>query len=179
MMATSTLVSLDEYLHTNYDPDRDWIDGELKERNMGDGPHSNVQVFFIKFFGVREREWGIRVSAELRTQVSESHFRVPDVLLHRRTDPFEDIVRTPPLLCIEVLSPGDSMIEMEEKIEDYLAMGVEAVWVVNPRRQTAFIVDRGALIPVNELTVPGTEIRIAVSEVFAELNALQGRSGGR
>jgi Uma2 family endonuclease len=175
-MGTSTMVPLEEYLRTNYEPDRDWIDGELKERNMGDGPHSVVQTFFIKFFGNREEKWGIRVTQELRTQVSASHYRIPDVLLMRSDDPFEVIVRTPPLLCIEVLSPSDSMIEMEEKIEDYLAMGVEAVWVVNPRRQTAFVVDRGALLPVEELTVPGTEIRVAVADVFAELNALQARS---
>ena len=48
MAATSAvLVPLEEYLHTTYRPDRDWIDGEAKERNMGEGPHAMVQGFFI------------------------------------------------------------------------------------------------------------------------------------
>ena len=44
-MATSTppFVPLEEYLRTSYRPDRDWIDGETKERNMGEQPHASVQ----------------------------------------------------------------------------------------------------------------------------------------
>ncbi len=41
-MTTATLVPLEEYLHTSYHPDRDWVEGELKEWNMGDGPHSTA-----------------------------------------------------------------------------------------------------------------------------------------
>jgi len=176
-MTTSTLVPLEEYLHTSYEPDCEWVDGELRERSVGEGSHGNIQTFFIKYFGSRERELGIRVTQEVRTQVSAKNYRIPDVMLVRSNDPFEEIVRTAPLLCIEVLSPDDRMAEMHDKIDDYLAMGVTAIWIVNPRRRKAFVVDRGALIPVDELTVPGTDIRVAVSEVFAELNALQGRSG--
>jgi len=175
-MATSTMVPLEEYLHTDYDPDCEWVDGELKERSVGEGSHGNIQTFFIEYFLLRKRQWGIRVTQEVRTQVSARNYRVPDVMVMRSSDPFEEIVRTPPLLCIEVLSPSDGMSEMQDKIDDYQAMGVQAVWVVNPRRRKAFVVERGALIPVDELTVPGTEIRVAVAEVFAELNALQARS---
>ena len=176
-MATSTMVALSEYLKTSYSPDCEWVDGEVRERNMGEGSHSFVQTFFIKYFGRREQEWGIRVMTELRTQVSANHFRVPDVLLMRSSDPFEEIVRTPPLLCIEVLSPEDRMTEMQDKIDDYLAMGVEAIWVVDPTRRKAFAVEEGALKPVAELTVPGTPIRVAVPEVFVELDRLGGRRG--
>ena len=52
-------------------------------------------------------------------------------------------------------------------------VGVQAVWVVNPRCRRTSMVDHGALIPVDEWRVPGTEIRIAV----AELNALQAQNG--
>jgi Uma2 family endonuclease len=119
------------------------------------------------------------VTQELRTQVSPSHFRVPDVLVMRSDAPFEEIVKTPPLLCVEVLSPDDRMVDMQDKIDDYLAMGVAAIWVVNPRSRKAFVVDRGALIPVSELTVAGTEISVSVDQVFAQLNELEGESGRR
>lgn len=78
------------------------MDGEVRERNTGEGSHSVIQSFFIKHFGRWEEEWGIRVLPELRIQASATHFRVPDVLLMRSSDPFEEIVRTPPLLCIEI-----------------------------------------------------------------------------
>ena len=97
----------------------------------------------------------------------------------RSSDPFEEIVRTPPLLCIEVLSPTDSMTEMQDKIDDYLAMGVQAVWVVNPKRRKAFVVDRGALLPVDVLIVPETEIRIAVAEIFRGLDVLKAQSAAK
>jgi len=59
-MATSTLVPLQVYLETDYRPDCDWIDGEVKERNAGEGQHSNLQLFFRLLRGASPRV-GIRV----------------------------------------------------------------------------------------------------------------------
>ncbi len=174
-MATAVQVPLSEYLHTSYEPDCEWIDGEVRERSVGEGSHAFIQTFFIKFFGSREALWQIRVTQELRTQVSESHFRVPDVLVLRGDSPFEEIVRTPPILCVEILSPNDRMIDVQDKIDDYMAMGVGAIWVVNPRSRKAFMVDRGALIPVRELTVEGTAISVSVDEMFSQLIALEAK----
>ncbi len=42
-MATATFLSLGEYLQTTYRPDREYIDGELKERNVGKWDHARVQ----------------------------------------------------------------------------------------------------------------------------------------
>jgi Uma2 family endonuclease len=118
----------------------------------------------------------IRVFPELRVQTSETHYRIPDICVTRTSAPFEQIVRTPPLLCIEVLSPEDRMSDMQEKVDDYLQMGVEIVWVVDPRRRKASQTDGRSLQPVDVLTVPDTAIRIPVSEVFAELDELEGRA---
>ncbi len=178
-MATAIQVPLSEYLHTSYEPDCEWIDGEIKERHVGEGSHAFIQTFFIKYFGSREDIWQIRVTQELRTQVSPSHFRIPDVLVMRNDAPFEEIVQTPPLLCIEVLSPDDRMVDMQDKIDDYVAMGVTAIWVINPKSRRAFTVDRGALLPVDELSVAGTSIKVPVHEVFAQLNALEAQNNRR
>jgi hypothetical protein len=37
--------SLSEYLQTSYHPDRDYVDGEVQERNLGEFDHAAVQVF--------------------------------------------------------------------------------------------------------------------------------------
>ena len=108
-MAASTVVPLSEYLRTSYRPDRDWIDGEVRERNMGELPHATVQGFFVRRIGNHAAEWQVRVYPELRVQTSTAHFRIPDVCVLRDTAPFEQIVRTPPLLCIEILSWNDRM----------------------------------------------------------------------
>ncbi|MCX7418647.1 MAG: Uma2 family endonuclease [Planctomycetia bacterium] len=42
----------------------------------------------------------------------------------------------PPILAVEILSPSDTMEGVSEKIEEYLALGVPLVWVVDPRFRT-------------------------------------------
>jgi Uma2 family endonuclease len=174
-MATAAMVSLGEYLSTSYEPDCEWVDGELRQRSMGTNSHGTIQTFFIKYFGAREVDWGIRVVGEVRLKVSASRYRVPDVVLLNPDDPFDEILIEPPLLCIEVLSPDDRMHDMQDKIDDYLRMGVPAIWVVNPRLRRAFEVVGGGLMPTEDLQVRGTKIRVSATEVFAELNALEAR----
>ena len=60
-MAASTVVPLSEYLRTSYRPDRDWIDGEVRERNMGELPHAAVLGFFTRRIGNHAAEWQVRV----------------------------------------------------------------------------------------------------------------------
>ena len=175
-MATSTLVPLQVYLESDYRPDCDWIDGEVRERNMGEGQHSNIQQFFIVFFSVHKREWGIHIWPEQRVQVAANRFRVPDVTVTRASAPFEAIITVAPLLCVEVLSRDQRMSEIDERAQDYLAMGVPVVWIVDPLRRTAYVSDAQGQRQVTELSVAGTEIRVGVAEVFAELDELEGKS---
>jgi Uma2 family endonuclease len=174
-MATATQVPLSEYLHTSYEPDCEWIDGEVRERGMPDEFHSAIQMFFLQYFASLAHELGVRVRPELRIRVAPGRYRIPDVTLLPSSAPFQPIAETPPLLCIEVLSPDDRAGELQEKIDDYLQMGVTAIWVINPRLRKAFMIDRGAMLPVQVLTVAGTAIHIGIDEVFAELDELQGR----
>jgi len=136
-MATSTpaFVSLEEYLRTTYRPDRDWIDGETKERNMGEQSQARIQAYFAYLFRLHAAKWAVRGLPEQRVQVLPSRFRIPDVCLIPLSDPLVEILHSPPVLCIEILSRDDSMSEIQERVEDYLAMGVRAVWVVDPRRR--------------------------------------------
>jgi hypothetical protein len=38
-MATATQIPVSQYIDTSYHPDREYIDGELRERNVGVLPH--------------------------------------------------------------------------------------------------------------------------------------------
>ena len=170
--ATGVLVPLEEYLHANYEPDREWVDGELKERGIPDEYHSAMQRFFLVYFDRLKRELHVRVRPELRLKVSGQRYRVPDVMLLPATAPFRPIAEEAPLLCIEVLSPDDRAGELQEKIEDYLGMNVGAIWVVDPRRRRLFDVDRAGMHPVNELLLMDGRVRLGVDEIFAELDEL-------
>jgi hypothetical protein len=69
------------------------------------------------------------------------------------------------------------MSDMLEKVDDYLGMGVGIVWMVDPWRRKAFFADaEGVHAAGSELSVPATEIRVRVAEVFAELDVLEGKA---
>jgi Uma2 family endonuclease len=172
-MATAALIPLSEYLETTYSPDREWVEGELRERSVPELSHASVQAFFTAYFTFNRKKFGVRVYPELRMQVAAERVRIPDVMVMRDSDPVDEIVVVAPLLCIEVLSPDDRMSDMQEKVDEYLDMGVDSVWVIDPRRRKASQTDGRSLQPVEELTVPGTRIAVPLSDVFEELNELK------
>lgn len=173
-MAAPTLISVEEYLHTSYDPDCDYIDGEVRERNMGEGPHSLMQMALSALFYANRRTWRTRPLPEQRVQTSANHFRIPDICLIGSDDPMEDIIRTPPLLCVEIISSEQSLRDMQERTGDYLAMGVRQVWVIDPVRRRAFLPDAaGTLRPHDgDLSVSDTPIRLTLAGIFNEYDDL-------
>lgn len=172
MAGTATSISLSEYLKTTYRPDCDFLEGELQERNMGEQPHARLQSFFIYIFRLNRDAWGVRPLPEQRVQVKSQRFRIPDVSVIRLSDPADPILRTPPLLCIEILSSDDSLRRIQERVNDYAAMGVENNWVVDPWSRLGYYASpRGFQQPEDGvLRIPGTPIEIHLSEVFAELD---------
>jgi Uma2 family endonuclease len=85
----------------------------------------------------RRTQWRIQVYPEQRVQVMPDRYRVPDIcVIVGRTD--EQILTKPPFICIEILSPEDRMSRVEERIDNYLAMGVAYVWVIDPQTRKAY-----------------------------------------
>jgi Uma2 family endonuclease len=71
------------------------------------------------------------VEQRLRTLPDPAHYRVPDVCV-TLGEPAENIFTEPPFLCVEILSPDDTAVEVRTKVEEYLAFGVAYVWVIDP-----------------------------------------------
>ncbi|HUY94352.1 MAG TPA: Uma2 family endonuclease [Terracidiphilus sp.] len=165
-------VSVEEYLHTVYEPECDYVDGRLEDRNVGEYDHSLLQALLAHFFMTNRKEWGVVALTELRTQVKHTRFRCPDVLVLRADAPREQILTHPPLIAIEILSPEDRLSRFRIKIEDYVAFGVENIWIIDPATRSAMTADRFGLHPVEtgELAVPNTPIRMALAALFAELD---------
>lgn len=69
-MATSTRLSLLEYMKTNYRPDREFVDGELRERNVGQWEPARLQALLASWFQSQEKSWSVKVATEQRVQVS-------------------------------------------------------------------------------------------------------------
>jgi Uma2 family endonuclease len=171
-MATSTVVPVNEYLRKSYRPDRDYVDGEVRERNLGERDHADLQSRFVFLLCLPENAAYVTARSELRVQVSATRFRVPDVCVLRKDAPREQIVTRPPLLCIEVLSPEDTMLRTRERVRDFLEMGVSAVWVVDPATRSIMICSGATTIEqtTGEMRVPETPVVLALADIFKVLD---------
>src|ERR1035437_6356102 len=106
-MASATQISLDTYLATSYQPDVEYVDGMLEERNVGEYDHNMVQRAILIWFYLHEKEWRIRSIQEQRTRMASAQIRIPDVSIFSREIPVEQVFTRPQLVAIEVLSPED------------------------------------------------------------------------
>jgi|SRR5579883_3535890 Uma2 family endonuclease len=167
-MPTETLISVEEYLATSYRPDVDYIDGRIEERNLGEWDHADLQTAVASFLRVRAKKWGIRVVVEQRVQVTPTRFRVPDVTVIVG-DPDGKVLTKPPFLCIEILSSEDRMSRVEQRIDDYLQMGVPYVWLLEPQMRRVYIATKADGLREFKGEVLRTEnpaLEVPLSEIF-------------
>ena len=165
-------VTVEEYLKTSYRPDCDYVDGRVEERNLGEYDHGLLQALLGALFINNRETWGVRAVTDVRTQVKGTRFRCPDVSVLRANAPKEQILTHPPLIAIEILSPEDRLSRFQERIDDYLAFGIEYIWILDPATRRAWTADRFGLhlAQTGELSVPETPIRVVLSAIFAELD---------
>jgi Uma2 family endonuclease len=135
----TALLPVEEYLRTPYDPDCDYVDGEVQERNLGERDHSDLQSHIYAFFLNRAAQFRVYPFIEQRVQVSPTRFRIPDICLYAGAKPAEQVFRTPPFVAIEVLSSEDRMSRMQERLDDYLRFGVPPVWLIDPSTRRAWV----------------------------------------
>ncbi|MDQ2898974.1 MAG: Uma2 family endonuclease [Acidobacteriota bacterium] len=167
-MPNATLVPVSEYLSTSYHPDREYVDGVVLERNLGERDHSRPQARLIHYFFDREGEWGVWVVPEQRLQVTATRFRVPDVLVMLGDEPDEQIITHPPFLCVEILSKDDTLKQLRQRIDEYLRFGVRYVWVLEPWTKRAYIYNRDGMQEVTDgfLRTADPEILVPLSEIL-------------
>ncbi len=76
-----------------------------------------------------------------------------------------------PDIAVEVLSPSDSHLDVEEKIEQWLQAGAALVWVVNPRGRSVTVYRSGRdprILRENDV-LTGEEVCAGFSVKVAEL----------
>ena len=168
------LVSVEEYLTTGYDPDCEYDDGLIVERNLGEFEHSFLQILLGTLFTINMDNWGVFGLTEQRVQIKPRRFLVPDVCVLRLGLPREKILTRPPLIAIEIMSPEDTIRRVSAKAVEYLDFGVEYVWVIDPGARVAYSGTKSGLqpIPSGELSVPGTPILVRIGELFEKLDRI-------
>jgi Uma2 family endonuclease len=167
-MDPATLVSVEEYLHTDYSPDCDFVDGVFEDRNVGQKKHALSQRRILVFLIALEAKLRLFVLQEQRVRIAPTRYSVPDICVMLGGEPDEEIFTTAPFLCVEVLSPNDRMSRMETKITDYLNIGVRYVWVIDPYARKAWSYTAGGRIEVTDgmLRTEDPDIEMPLSEAL-------------
>jgi len=183
-VSTETLITADQLLRMPSDgyryelvagelrrmPPSGWIHGDTGGRLHSLLGHHVLQNALGKIFFA---ETGFLLARDPDT------VRGADIAFIRKdhlpsTPPKEAFWPGAPDLAVEVVSPGDTLAEIDEKVKAWLAAGSSMVWVVNPNWRNVTVYRSAADIHVltqnDELSgqevVPG--FRCRVSEIFAD-----------
>jgi Uma2 family endonuclease len=168
-MSVETLISLEEYLSTSYDPDVEYVDGVLVERNVGDWLHSLVQRNMI--IALSRKYPRVYAVPELRSQTKATRYRLPDVCV-LLTPPKTKYLLDAAYLAIEILSEDDRMTKMMEKLEEYDRNDVSNIWLIDPRLHKMAVYSSGVLNEVrgNMIATSGDPLlQLSRDEIFQGL----------
>lgn len=156
-------------------PTCELVDGVLVEKAMG-YQESLVAMMLGQLLGnyVMDNDLGLLAGSDATSHYYEGCVRAPDVSfvswdrLPGRRAPKDPIPDLAPSLAVEILSVSNTAREMQRKVADYQQGGVEVIWLIDPRAETAALylgdaepvtvgvdgkLDAGDLLPGFELTL--------------------------
>jgi len=177
--ATQLPISVSEYLRTSYRPDCDYVDGVVEERNLGEFDHAALQGALLEWFRTHRQEWRVRAYPELRVQTSPTRYRVADICVLSASAPREQVIQTPPVAIIEILSPEDRVTRYMNRLEDYRRMGIRNLWVIDPAERRGFDFSSGSWVETSCFVDNSTGIRLDLNSVFASIDDALGDSGAQ
>ncbi len=171
-METAHAVSVEEYLNTSYEYDPELIDGYLRERPMPTNLHAFVQAMVVYWFAMHMDEWSIMPLPEVRTRVTSSNFRLPDVAITHLGPIRGKTQDAPPLIAIEILSPDDRISDLSDRATDFSRMGVEHIWLIDPETRETFSwagTKEKSWLPADRPEVPGTAMYLDLGWLWSKI----------
>jgi Uma2 family endonuclease len=185
---TDRAMSLEEWAVMSEDEPGELVDGRLVEEESVGYAHEVIVGWLIAVL----RSWivprgGFVGSSDARFAVRPNRGRKPDLTVYlpgSRRPPAHGLVRVPPDLAIEVVSPTprDGRRDRVEKVLEYAAFGVKWYWIVDPQLRTVEIFELGpsgrytyalGLTEGAVDTLPGCEgLTLDVDALWGELDRL-------
>jgi len=164
-MATATQVLVEEYLESVYEPECEYLDGDLVPRNIGLLDHSLAQRALLFSLASREKELGILVLPSQTIKLSPTRYLIPDLVILQGSEPDEQILTAPPLVCIEVLSIEDRTGPVLRKIAAYLDFGVRYVWILDTTARQALVFTAEGMAIAGQ-SLRAEHIEVPLNEIF-------------
>lgn len=177
-MGGTATISVDEYLRTGYEPDREFVDGALVERNVGTQRHGLLQLIIGGALRQYRKSHRIQVFAAARLLVDASgkRYRIPDVLVLELPYHEGRVVVDPPAIVVEIKSPEDTFDDIVDKGFEYGKLGVANILVMDPERRRAWLFREGSLQLLTGdsvvLSLPRQQLTLdfPFAKMFAELD---------
>lgn len=188
-VSSPRLITTEELLAMPDDGVERWIiNGELREAGEGDpmtirnSLPSFVMAEIVRVLANWRRtqpaprgkvycgEAGVKLRWDPEVTVGADVAYVSAELLAKQTGSTTLIEGVPELL-VEILSPHDTVDQIDEKIDAYLAAGVGLIWIIDPKRRTAMIYQPNALprLVTENDDLEGGEVLPGFAVPFGEL----------
>ena len=161
------------------------VDGTLVEKIMGlqESVIAIELAFILKQWNRDAGNLGMLAGADGPFHLMKKLVRIPDVSftnwdrLPNRKVPTEPVPSVNPDLAVEVLSEGNTRLEMERKLKEYFLSEIEVVWLIDPKKRTVRVYtspdDMTELTAADTLTggdvLPGFSVPVA--QLFGDLEA--------
>jgi Uma2 family endonuclease len=174
MATTAAFVSLDEYLNTTYEPDMEFVDGVLVERNVGTPSHGELQAIVAAFLLQYRKSNKIKVFTETRLRMDASRHRIPDVMVLEMPYQKGKVISDIPVITVEIKSPDDSFDDIVDKCLEYEALGVRNILVMDPDHSRTLLYEQKNLRILTgnsvQLNLSQSILEFPFAEIFAELD---------
>jgi Uma2 family endonuclease len=157
IMSVATLprhVTPEELLAMPDNSSMELVDGQIVEKQVSSGSSKIEGRFFFHFMTFVQAHPGLAevFPASLGYQCFDDDpgkVRKPDTTVVRLErlkalpNPDPGYMPIVPDLAVEVISPNDSVYEVDKKVEEYLDAGFPLVWVADPRSRTVTVHPNG------------------------------------
>src|SRR5262249_9212210 len=96
-------------------------------------------------------------------------FRIPDACVMAIPSPDEPVFTQPPYIAFEILSPEDTRARLQQRCDDYLAMGVPNIFVIDPIERRSWTVTREGHLEALDgiLRTSDSRVDVPLAELFA------------
>lgn len=175
---TTTLVSLEQYLNTAYEPDRDFVDGVLVERHVGTQRHGLFLAALAGFYGqyMNSHRIAVFIATRLLVDAATGRHRVPDLMVVEVPVTKGKVVTDVPAVVVEIKSPDDTFDDILNRCFDYERLTVRTILVMDPDNHRAWRFRHGTLDLLEGDVVmldlgTANEISFPITQLFAQVDA--------
>jgi len=146
-MGTRTSITWEQFLAAGEEGQRwEWVDGEVEFMSPVNLRHQAMLYVLIISFGEYRKqhpEW-LCFPGDATFTMASGNLRCPDLsIVHASRFPGGKVPETkadfPPDIVFEIISSGESALQMTRKRRDYQESGVIQVWIDPPRRSVELI----------------------------------------